>query len=118
MAYLDGYVLPVPDAQRQAYEQMAATFDAVYRKHGALKVVEAWADDVPEGKLTSFPLAVKLEPGESVVFSFILWRDKATRDAGQAAFMEDPLVVDFDHESVMFDGKRMILGGFEVFLDL
>ena len=117
MAYVDGFIIPVPNANKEAYRRMAATFDTIYLKHGALKVVEAWADDVPEGKLTSFPLAVKLEPDESVVFSYVYWPDKATRDAGNAAFMADPAVSAFDPATNPFDGKRMIFGGFEVLVE-
>jgi uncharacterized protein YbaA (DUF1428 family) len=114
MAYVDGFIIAVPNANKEAYRQMTEAFDPIFIKHGALKVVEAWADDVPDGVHTSFPMAVKLEPDESVVFSYIYWPDKATRDAGQAAFMADPAVADFDHTQNPFDGKRMIFGGFEV----
>jgi uncharacterized protein YbaA (DUF1428 family) len=117
MAYLDGYLIAVPNANKDAYRKMAETFDAIYMRHGALKVVEAWGDDVPPGTLTSFPLAVKLEPDETVVFAYIHWPDKATRDAGQAAFMADPQVAAYDHTQNPFDGKRMIFGGFEVLVE-
>ena len=118
MPYVDGFILAVPAANKEAYLEMARPFDPLFRRHGALKVVEAWADDVPDGETTSFPMAVKLEPGEKVVFSYIYWPDKATRDAGQAAFMADPAVTDFDQSTNPFDGRRMIFGGFEVVVDL
>lgn len=117
MTYIDGYVLAVPTANKQAYKAMAETFDPIYMEHGALKVVEAWGDDVPDGVLTSFPMAVKKGDDETVVFSFIIWPDKATRDAGQAAFMADPRVDAFDHTTNPFDGKRMIFGGFETLFE-
>jgi uncharacterized protein YbaA (DUF1428 family) len=117
MAYVDGFVIPVPLANRAAYEDLARRVAPVFKRHGALKVVECWGDDVPDGVVTSFPMAVKTEPGETVVFSWIWWADKAARDAGNAAFMEDPAIKDFDHASNPFDGKRMIYGGFEVMLD-
>jgi uncharacterized protein YbaA (DUF1428 family) len=114
MAYVDGYLIPVPNANKEAYRALTMAFNPIYIRHGALKVVETWADEVPDGVHTSFPMAVKLEPDESVVFSYIYWPDKATRDAGQAAFMVDPVVADFNHADNPFDGKRMIYGGFEV----
>jgi uncharacterized protein YbaA (DUF1428 family) len=117
MAYIDGYVLAVPKANKQAYIEMTQRFDPIFLQHGALKVVEAWGDDVPDGKVTSFPIAVKLEADEVVVFSYVYWPDKATRDAGQAAFMADPRVASFDTATNPFDSKRMIFGGFEVFTE-
>jgi uncharacterized protein YbaA (DUF1428 family) len=87
----------------------------IFKKHGALRVVETWGDDVPEGKITSFPMAVKLEADETVVFSWIIWPNKDTRDTGMKASMEDP---DMDYDSELpFDGKRMIFGGFEIMFD-
>ncbi|WP_118138433.1 DUF1428 domain-containing protein [Oceanicella sp. SM1341] len=111
MSYVDGFVLAVPLARREAFIAHASFAATIFREHGALSVMECWADDVPEGKLTSFPMAVKLEPGEAVVFSWITWPSRAARDAGMKAVMEDPRM-DADMAAMPFDGKRMIFGGF------
>jgi uncharacterized protein YbaA (DUF1428 family) len=115
MNYVDGFVTPVPLARRAAYLEHARTTAPLFKEHGALAVVECWGDDVPEGKLTSFPLAVKCEPGEAVVFSWISWPSRAVRDEAWKAIMADPRM----QPGVMpvpFDGKRLIYGGFEVLL--
>ena len=111
--YVDGYVLAVPTARREDYRKLAETAAAVFKDHGALSVVECWGDDVPEGKVTSFPMAVKAEPEETVVFSWITWPSRAARDEGMRKAMEDPRM-DHDPAAMPFDGKRMIFGGFEV----
>ena len=111
--YIDGFLAAVPTAQREAYRQHAAEAARVFRKHGALEIIEAWADDVPEGKLTSFPLAVKCQADETVVFSWIVWPDKPTRDRGMAAVMADPDIP----KQMPFDGQRMIFGGFTVLVN-
>ena len=90
MSYIDGFVTPVLEANRQAYIAHAEMAAALFVEHGALAVVECWGDDVPEGKLTSFPMAVKREPGEAVVFSWITWPSRAARDDGWKAAMADP----------------------------
>ncbi|MCU0881298.1 MAG: DUF1428 domain-containing protein [Hyphomonadaceae bacterium] len=113
MSYIDGYVLAVPTANRQAYRDMATLFDPIFMEHGALQVIEAWGDDVPDGVHTGFPMVVQKGEDEPVVFSIIVWPDKATRDAGQSAFMTDERVTGWDHNQAPFDGKRMIFGGFE-----
>lgn len=113
MTYVDGFLLAVANENKAAYKALAERASGIFRDHGALSVVECWADDVPDGKLTSFPMAVKLEPGESVVFSWITWPSKAVRDVGMKAAMEDPRM-DMKGEPIPFDGKRMIFGGFEV----
>ncbi|MDX2263847.1 MAG: DUF1428 domain-containing protein [Hyphomicrobiales bacterium] len=110
MAYIDGYLIPVPDKNRDAYTALAEKAAAIFKKHGATQVVEAWGDDVPEGKLTSFPMAVKREEGETVVFSWVMWPSKAVRDAGMKAFMDEMQ----PGADMPFDGKRMMFGGFEV----
>jgi len=84
----------------------------VFKDHGALSIVENWADDVPNGEITSLPMAVKCEEGEDVVFSWITWPSKEVRDAGNKAVMEDPRFKDLDPHMTLFDGKRMIYGGF------
>ena len=117
MAYVDGFVLPVPIANKEAYRAMALKFGPMFLEFGALRFVECWGDDIPDGDVTSFPMAVKREEGETVVFSFIYWPDKATRDAGNTAFMADPRMADFDPATNPFDGTRMIFGGFEVLVE-
>lgn len=113
MQYVDGYLIAVPNANKEAYRALAQTAALVFKDHGALSVVECWGDDVPEGKLTSFTMAVQRKPGESVVFSWITWPSKATRDTGMAAAMKDPRM-DHDPSQMPFDTKRMIFGGFTV----
>ena len=113
MTYIDGFVIPVPKAKREAYLKMSRDVTPVYKEHGALKVVECWGDDVPEGKLTSFPLAVKCEPDETVVFSWIVWPSRAARDEGNRRVMADPRMQP-GPDGMPFDGKRLIWGGFEM----
>jgi uncharacterized protein YbaA (DUF1428 family) len=116
MTYVDGFVIPVPDANRDSYQKMAKLCAPVFKKHGALSVVECWADDVPEGKVTSFPMAVKLAKGESVVFSWITWPSKEVREAGNKKAI-DELQGICSEKDVPFDGKRMIFGGFETIVE-
>ena len=116
MNYIDGFVIPVPTAKREAYRQLAQTASAVFKDHGALKVVECWGDDVPEGKVTSFTMAVQRQPDEAVVFSWIVWPSRQVRDEGMKKAMEDPRM-NYDPATMPFDGKRMIFGGFEVIVD-
>jgi uncharacterized protein YbaA (DUF1428 family) len=116
MNYIDGYVVPVPIANREAYQRLAESAAAVFKEHGALKVVECWGDDVPEGKLTSFPMAVQRKDDETVVFSWIVWPSRQVRDEGMKAAMADPRLQP-QKDSMPFDGKRLIYGGFEVIVD-
>ena len=111
MNYIDGFVAAVPNANREAYKAHAEDALAAFKDYGAIGMMECWGDDVPDGKLTSFPMAVKLEEGETVVFSWVVWPSKEVRDAGHARMMNDPR---FDQETnpMPFDGKRMIYGGF------
>ena len=90
MTYVDGFVAAVPTANREAYRKHAEAAAVVLKEHGALKLVECWGDDVPDGKVTSFPMAVQKKPDETVVFSWIVWPSKAVRDAGMAKVMADP----------------------------
>jgi uncharacterized protein YbaA (DUF1428 family) len=114
MPYVDGYVIAVPDANKEKYVAMAEEAATYFRKHGALRVVESWGDDVPEGKLTSFPLAVKRADGESVVFSWVEWPSKTVRDAGMQKAMDEMMAnTKMTPETMPFDGKRMIFGGFQ-----
>jgi uncharacterized protein YbaA (DUF1428 family) len=116
MSYVDGFVIPVPKGKRESYRKMAEMAAPIFKEHGAIKVVECWGDDVPDGKVTSFPMAVKKEADENVVFSWIVWPSKAVRDAGNEKVMADPRMKE-PPDGMPFDGKRMILGGFEVMLD-
>ncbi len=116
MPYIDGFVAAVPTANRDAYLRHAAEAAKVFRGHGALQLVECWGDDVPDGQLTSFPMAVKKQPDETVVFSWIAWPSKAVRDAGHAQVMADPRMRP-ENNPMPFDGKRLIFGGFEMALD-
>jgi len=109
MSYIDGMVAAVPAANKEQYLQHARETAAIFRECGATKCVDTWGDDVPEGKLTDFHRAVQAEPGEAIVFSWITWPDKATRDAGWAKAMQDERL---SKMQMPFDGKRMIYGGF------
>ena len=116
MTYVDGYLIAVPTAKRAAYIKLAEQAAVIFRDHGALRVVECWGDDVPDGKLTSFPLAVKKQDDETVVFSWITWPSKAVRDEGMKKAMADPRMK-HNPGDMPFDGKRMIYGGFEVIVE-
>jgi uncharacterized protein YbaA (DUF1428 family) len=117
--YVDGYVLPVPEAQLTAYRKLARKAGKIWREHGALEYAECVADDVPTGKLTSFPQAVKLKPGEVVIFSWIVFRSRKHRDSVNAKVMADPRLTDgVDPSQMPFDGKRMFWGGFKPLVHL
>jgi uncharacterized protein YbaA (DUF1428 family) len=113
MSYVDGYIIPVPLAQKAAYLTMATKMAAIFTENGALRIVETWGDDVPRGKTTDFWGAVKCEEGEGLVFSWIEWPSKAARDTGMQKAMQDPRM----KGEAPFDGKRMIFGGFMPMLD-
>ena len=115
MSYFDGFVIAVPTANKQAFIDHARQFDPMFLEFGATRVVEAWGDDVPDGKVTDFRRAVLATGEETVVFSWIEWPDKATRDAGMQKMMEDPRMDPSTpgNPPMPFDGKRMIFGGFE-----
>jgi uncharacterized protein YbaA (DUF1428 family) len=115
MSYVDGFVTPVPTGNREAYRKHAADVAVLFREHGATGVVECWGDDVPPGKLTSFPLAVQCKPDETVVFSWISWPSREVRDTGWTKVMADPRMAGAENE-MPFDGRRLIYGGFEVLL--
>ena len=116
MAYIDGFVMAVPNANRDTFIAHAKKFDALFLECGATRVVEGWGDDVPEGKVTDFRRAVQATPEESVVFSWIEWPDKAARDSGMERVMKDPRM-DPATNPMPFDGKRMIFGGFKVLVE-
>ncbi|KNZ33752.1 MAG: RNA signal recognition particle 4.5S RNA [Methylibium sp. NZG] len=113
MTYVDGFVTPVPNANREAFAQHARGLAALFREHGALSVVDCWGDDVPEGTLTSFTMAVQRRADESVVFSWVTWPSREARDAGWEKLMADPRMHS-GNNPMPFDGKRMIYGGFEM----
>jgi uncharacterized protein YbaA (DUF1428 family) len=115
MNYVDGFVIAVPNANKDKYLRHATVVAEVFKELGALEIVECWGDDVPEGKLTSFPMAVQRKGDETVVFSWITWPSKAMRDTGMKKFMEDPRMQQF--KDMPFDGQRMIFGGFQVILE-
>lgn len=114
--YVEGILVAVPLTRKAEYAVSAAQMSEVFKSHGANRVVECWGDDVPEGEVTSFPMALKLQPGEVAVFSWIEFPDKATRDACMEASMSDPRMPQ-DMSDMPFDGKRMIFGGFSAILD-
>jgi uncharacterized protein YbaA (DUF1428 family) len=121
MTYIDGFVIPVPAVAKDRFVEHARTSDAMFMEYGALRVVECWADDVPDGKVTDFRRAVQAQEGETVVFSWIEWPDKATRDAAFARMMDptnDDPRLDQNRNPVPFDGKRMIFGGFSPVVDM
>jgi len=118
MRYVDGYVVPVPKKKVAAYRKMAEKAGKIWREHGALEYIEAVADDVKRGKWTSFPQSVKLKPGETVVFAYVVYKSRAHRDSVNKKVMKDPRVKDMcDPKSLPFDGKRMFWGGFKVIVE-
>jgi uncharacterized protein YbaA (DUF1428 family) len=116
MTYVDGFVAAVPTANREAYRQHAEVAAVVFKEHGALKLVECWGDDVPEGKVTSFSMAVKRRDDETVVFSWILWPSRAVRDQALPKVMADPRLK-ADANPMPFDATRLIYGGFEMIVE-
>ncbi len=115
MNYVDAYAAAVPTANREAYLRHAQITAAVFKEHGALSVVECWGDDVPEGKVTSFPMAVQRKADETVTFGWVTWPSRSARDAGMAKAMADPRMKAIE---MPFDGQRLIYGGFAVMLSL
>ena len=121
MNYVDGFVIAVPTANKQKFIDHAATADSVFIEMGALRVLECWGEDVPDGETTDFRKAVKANSDESVVFSWIEWPDKATRDAAMAKMMDPGFVdprMDPAKNPMPFDGKRLIFGGFTPVVDI
>lgn len=116
MSFIDGMILAVPAANKASYKAFAEKGWPTFKKAGALSMRECWGEDVADGEVTSLPMAVKLKPEEVVVFSWIEWPDRATRDAGWAAMMADPAFA-ADMGEMPFDGKRMTWGGFSVLAD-
>jgi uncharacterized protein YbaA (DUF1428 family) len=114
MSYIDGFVIPVPSGERERYLAAAQKFHDKVKNWGAIRQVECWGDDVPDGKVTDFKRAVDAKPGETVVFAWIEWPSKEVRDAANKKIMEDP---DMKNMDMPFDGKRMIFGGFASIFD-
>jgi uncharacterized protein YbaA (DUF1428 family) len=114
MTYVTGFLTPVRAENKDRYIASARQAWPLFKEYGALSQIENWGEDVPDGTTTSFPMAVKLEPGEAVVFSWLVWPDKATADAAWGKMMEDPRMKDMD---MPFDGKRMMWGGFQTIFE-
>lgn len=112
-SYVDGFVVPVPKKNVEAYRKIAKMAGKVWREHGALEYIECMADDVKPGKLTSFPQSVKLKTDEVVFFSWIVYKSRSHRDRVLKKVMSDTRIVNMGSELMPFDGKRMIYGGFK-----
>ena len=112
MSYIEGFVVAVPQANKDAYRKHASDAFEYFKKHGATHLVENWGDDVPDGKVTDFKRAVKAKPDEAIVFSWVEYPDKATREKANEAMMNDPAMKDMG-KNMPFDGQRMIYAGFE-----
>ena len=117
MSYVDGFVAAVPTANKAAYRAHAEQAGEVFREHGALQFIECWGNDVPGGRLTSMPQAVRCQADETVVFSWVLWPSKEVRDAAMPKVMADPRCSQ-EHNPMPFDNARLIYGGFDVMVDL
>lgn len=116
--YVDGFVVPVPKGKVDEYRRLARKAGKVWKEYGALEFRECVADDAPVGKVTSFPRSVKVKRGETVAFSWIVFKSRAHRDRVNAKVMSDSRIADMDPQKMPFDAQRMIYGGFEVIVDL
>ena len=119
--YIDGFVIAVPTANKDKFIAHANMADSIFIEFGATRILECWADDVPDGEMTDFRKAVQAKADETVVFSWIEWPDKQTRDAGMAKMMADDFDderMDMEKNPMPFDGKRMIYGGFAPLIEL
>lgn len=116
--YVDGFVLPVPKKNVEAYRKIAQEAGEIWREYGALEYVECVADDVQPGEVTSFPQSVKLEDDETVVFAWIVYESREKRDEINEKVMNDPRIKDMGPESMPFDAKRMFWGGFKTIVEL
>jgi uncharacterized protein YbaA (DUF1428 family) len=117
LMYVDGFVIPVKKSRLDEYKKMAELGSKVWMDHGAVSYCETIGDDVPYGELTSFPRAVQAEEDETIIFSWVVYPNKATRDDCMAKVMADPRM-EGSMANAPFDGKRMIFGGFEVFIQV
>lgn len=115
--YIDGFIVPVPKKNLPAYRKLAKLAAKVWKEHGALQYVEALADDVKKGKLTSYPQAVSLKAGEVVVFSYVIYKSRRDRDQVMKKVMADPRMKMDPKSKMPFDGTRMIIGGFKSFVE-
>lgn len=115
MSYVEGFLIPVRTADRQAFLDHARRIDPIFLELGARRIVEAWGDNLPNGKVTDFPRAVHAKNDETVVFAWIEWPDRATRDAAMEKMRTDPRMM---AEPMPFDGQRMVFGGFATMIDL
>jgi uncharacterized protein YbaA (DUF1428 family) len=119
MRYVDGFVVPVPKKNVEAYRRMGRKAGKIWKEHGALEYIECIADDVKPGKHTSFPQSVKLKPDEVVMFSWIVYKSRAHRDRVNKKVMADPRLADMmDPKAMPFDSKRMFYGGFKTLVEL
>jgi uncharacterized protein YbaA (DUF1428 family) len=118
MAYVDGFIVAVPKKNLAKYRKLARLAGKVWRGHGALAYTECIADDVPMGKITSFPRSVKQKPNETVVFAWITYKSRADRDRINKKVMADPRLSGMDMKKMPFDAKRMIYGGFKTMIEL
>ncbi len=116
MNYVDGFVAAVPNANRDKYIKHAEEAAVLFKEYGALKCVECWGDDVPEGEHTSFTMAVKRKDDEATIFSWVVWPSKEVRDTAWAKMMDDPRMAP-EANPMPFDGKRLIYGGFQVIVE-
>ena len=117
MAYIDGFVAAVPTANKKSFIEHSKIAAAAFKQHGALKSVDCWGDDVPDGEVTSFPMAVKCADDETVCFSWIVWPSREVRMAAMEKLMQDERF-DPDRNPMPFDGQRLIYGGFEMILEV
>lgn len=118
MAYVDGYVAAVPTANKDTFRAQAEKMGQLFKKHGASQVIETWGDEVTKGEVTDFYKAVRAKTDETIVFSWVFWPDKATRDAGNEKVAADMQAMGDVASEMAFDGKRMIYGGFDVLVEL
>ena len=117
MRYVEGFAAAVPTANREAFRTHAAAMAKVFKEHGALNVVDCWGDDVPDGEVTSFPMAVKCREDETVVFGWMIWPSREVRDAAHEKVMGDTEQNQDAAGPMPFDGKRLIYGGFEMLVE-
>ena len=116
MSYVDCFVAAVPTENKDKYIEHAKIAAELFMEYGALKIVENWGDDVPEGEITSLPIAVKAKENETVVFSWVVWPSKEVRNSAWASMENDPRMFP-ENNPMPFDGKRLIYGGFNTVLE-